>query len=111
MTNRYEPPRRWPRLSCLAECRIEGISRHAPARVTELSIAGGYVDTNAPFSTGDHVRFVMVLDDTEAPVTARVIYAHTGIGFGFTFELDQMDLTVHRRIAALLGRDATGQSS
>lgn len=108
MADQYAQPRRFPRLSVVLDCRIEGLSGRASVRLTELSVAGGYVDTNATFRVGDRVRFGMLLDGTEIPVTARVIYTHTGIGFGFTFEFDEMDPSARERIEELLRESGAG---
>jgi hypothetical protein len=91
--------RRVDRRVVVAECRIEGLSSRASIRVTDLSIHGGYVDTNAHCRPGDRVELTMLLDGHEVSVAGRVIHAQAGVGFGFAINTDDSPESARQRIA------------
>ena len=85
--------RRYPRLPVLMECRVDGASGHAEMRLTDLSPAGCYVDTNITFPADTRVSLTVRLGDADVKLGGRVVpMLSTGYGFGVEF-LDLDDST------------------
>src|SRR5690242_7336474 len=86
-----QPPerRRGERRSVMLDCRIDGLSSRKSTRLTDLSLSGGYVDTDASFRQGDRIELTFVLGGTPVTIAAVVMHAHRGFGFGFRIDLDR----------------------
>lgn len=110
MTDLHVHRRRWPRQAVRVECQIEGISSRASIRLSDLSLGGGYVDTTANLAVGNPVRLVMILEGIETPVIGHVVYTHRGMGFGLSFDSQQMPQETRDRIAEFLKQRGGGAS-
>jgi hypothetical protein len=79
--------RRAPRFPFIASAEVlaETTGSRMSARISDLSVAGCYVDTINPLPDGTLVQ-VRIFTDThtfEAP--ARVVYSHIHLGMGLAF--------------------------
>jgi len=56
-----------------------------PAKTSELSINGCYIDTLNPFPEATLVRLRIIKDDGVFETPGRVLYCHPGFGMGIVF--------------------------
>ncbi len=56
-----------------------------PARTSELSIHGCYIDTLNPFPAGTDVRVKIIHGNRTFETPAQVVYIHPGYGMGLLF--------------------------
>ena len=102
IVNQGAERRRGERRSVMLECRIEGVSSRKLARLTDLSLSGGYVDTDVRFGNGDRIELTFVLGGTPVTVAAVIMHARDGAGFGFRIDADRSSDVARHRIAAFL---------
>ena len=100
-----QPPERreGERRSVMLDCRIDGLSHRKLTRLTDLSLSGGYVDTDACYRPGDQIELAVVLDGTLVTIVGVVMHAQLGTGFGFRIDPDRSTEAAQRRIAEFLG--------
>jgi hypothetical protein len=79
--------RRVPRYPFVAAAEVlaESSGSRMSARISDLSVAGCYVDTINPLPDGTlvHVKIFTEMQTFEAP--AKVVYSHTHLGMGLMF--------------------------
>lgn len=80
-------PRTVPRYRFIATVVATEVSSgtRLPARTSELSINGCYIDTLNPFPEATLVRLRIMKDDGVFETLARVLYCHPGFGMGIVF--------------------------
>ena len=81
--------RRFERHAVLLECRVDGSSSRASARITDFSVVGCYVDTAMPMTTGSRITLTLTVDTGDAAdiaLTGTVGRTHPGHGFVLEFE-------------------------
>jgi hypothetical protein len=79
--------RRVPRFPFVAAAEVlaANTGSRMSARISDLSVAGCYVDTINPLPGGTlvHLKIFSEMQTFEAP--ARVVYSHTHLGMGLAF--------------------------
>ena len=103
LVNRPPERREGERRSVMLDCRIDGLSHRKLTRLTDLSLTGGYVDTDACYRPGDRIELSVVLDGTAVTIVGVVMHAQVGTGFGFRIDPDRSTEAALRRIAEFLG--------
>lgn len=78
--------RQHPRQPVFLDCEIDGASDFATMRISNLSLAGCYVDTGMSVGVGAAVRLRLVLAGTPLTLSGLVIHVQPGIGFGMRFD-------------------------
>jgi len=80
-------PRAVPRYRFIATAVVTELSSgtRLPARTSELSINGCYIDTLNPFPEATLVRLRIIKDDGVFETPGRVLYCHPGFGMGIVF--------------------------
>src|SRR5207245_8261207 len=80
-------PRSVPRYRFVATAVVTELSSgtRLPARTSELSINGCYIDTLNPFPDAALVRLRIIKDDRVFETPGRVLYCHPGFGMGIVF--------------------------
>ena len=80
-------PRSVPRYRFIATAVVTELSSgtRLPARTSELSINGCYIDTLNPFPDAALVRLRIIKDDRVFETPGRVLYCHPGFGMGIVF--------------------------
>ncbi|MFN6962174.1 MAG: PilZ domain-containing protein [Pyrinomonadaceae bacterium] len=87
-------PRQYERVTYFTETLLECASGRHPARMSDLSLGGCYIDSIAEVRAGEVIKFWLSgRDGSDLTITARVAYVHPGIGFGVTF----LDLSENSR--------------
>ena len=79
----YTVARTTPRFAFIAEAEIVGMG--APARVSELSARGCYIDSINPLPKGTDVRLRIRYGCSTCEFSGSVIYTHAGFGMGVVF--------------------------
>lgn len=102
IVNQHPERRRGERRSVMLDCRIEGVSIRKLARLTDLSLSGGYVDTDVRFRQGDRLELTFVLGGTPVTIAGVIMHAHDGAGFGFRLDPDRSSDAARHRIAEFL---------
>jgi hypothetical protein len=92
--------RQHPRLPVSLECHLVGTSGRMTVRISNLSLAGCYVDTATEIALGS-VAIVTVGVRGEV-VTLSGVVTHTPPGLGFGMQFDSLSEKTHRQIEALL---------
>ena len=84
-----------PRLSVSLDAEWDGTTGHHPAKITNLSEGGCYLDTVGEVRRGEIVGFrVMLPDDDWLYLEGEVRHYSAGLGFGVRFvdlELEQKE--------------------
>ncbi len=80
-------PRSVPRYRFIATVVVTEPSSgtRLPAKTSELSINGCYIDTLNPFPEATLVRLRIIKDDGVFETPGRVLYCHPGFGMGIVF--------------------------
>jgi hypothetical protein len=89
------------RVPLMLELRWESLSGKRAARISDMSRSGCYVETIAPVTVGELIRFEVQLPTGRwLPLIGDVVYQLPGMGFGLRFR----NLTPAQRdvIASLL---------
>jgi PilZ domain len=83
----YREQRTVPRYSFIATVEVtEPVTdTHIPARVSEISRKGCYVDVLNTLPVGTSVRLVIMRDSGNFSTPARIIYVQEGMGMGVAF--------------------------
>ena len=91
-----EERRRHKRVSVSLEAKLEGLHSNYPARVSDISIGGCYVETLAQVSVGEHVRVeVRMPTGSWLSLRGEVLYFHHTVGFGMRFlQLSQLEMEI-----------------
>jgi PilZ domain len=79
----YTVARTTPRFAFIAEAEIVGMG--APARVSELSARGCYIDSINPLPKDANVRLRIRYGCSTCDFSGTVIYTHAGFGMGVVF--------------------------
>ena len=87
------------------ECRVDGISQRNPLRLSDLSLGGGFVDTQAQLQPGDRIVVTFTLNDREFQYPATVAHLQKGIGFGFRFVVEEMSPEAIATLKAFVAPD------
>jgi hypothetical protein len=103
----YREQRRCERHAIFVECRLEGSSSRASARLTDLSAAGCYVDTRMPVNTGARMAIHVTLNGEDTVLTGTIGRAHPG--HGFVLEFDALSDAARRYLVRL--RTITARSN
>ncbi len=108
--------RRAPRYSCniLVNIQREGDSFTISARMIDLSLTGGYLETMSPFPIGTVVKLALETGTVKIPVTAVVRTAHPAMGNGVAFtKIDVEALQLLQKFLVSLGAPSprTGQAN
>jgi hypothetical protein len=103
--------RQRPRLSVSLDAEWDGTTGHHPARVTNLSEGGCYMDTVGEVRRGEIVGFRVLLPDGDwLYLEGEVRHYSAGLGFGVQFvELDEdqeQKIALVIRLAEESGEDA-----
>jgi hypothetical protein len=79
--------RRFPLQSCRIEALVatEGSSLRLPAKVTDLSMNGCYVEMLSPLPVGSPVELILNSSETTLHAHGKVRVSHTGLGMGVSF--------------------------
>jgi len=79
--------RKYPRHSCRIEALVtdEATSSRLPARVTDLSLGGCYVEMLSPLPLGALVELILNPGDTTLQVRGKVRTSQMGMGMGVAF--------------------------
>ena len=88
------------------DCHVDGISHRNPLRLSDLSMGGGFVDTQAQLQPGDPITVTFRLQDREFQFPAAVAHLQPGIGFGFKFLLEELSPDAHATLKAFVAPDA-----
>ena len=78
--------RRHPRCPVSIDCQVDGASVGSSMRLSELSVGGCYVDTRVDFREGSRVTITAAFPSAELVFTGKVLYVHSGYGFGVGFD-------------------------
>jgi hypothetical protein len=86
--------RAFPRYPFVADAELTDVNSAArlPARTTEVSLCGCYLELLNPLSPGTPIRLRLLTDEAIFETPGRVVYSHPGIGMGVAFldtELEQ----------------------
>lgn len=86
--------RRHKRITVSLEAKLEGLHNNYPARVSDISIGGCYVETVAQVSVNETVRVEVHLPTGNwLSLRGEVLYSHHTIGFGLRFlQLSQLEM-------------------
>jgi hypothetical protein len=79
----YTVARTTPRFAFIAEAEIYGMKD--PARVSELSARGCYIDSINPLPKGTDVRIRIRYGCSSCEFCGKVLYTHAGFGMGVMF--------------------------
>jgi hypothetical protein len=79
----YAVARTTPRFAFIAEAEVAGLKH--PARVSELSARGCYIDSITPLPKGTEVRIRIRYGCSACNFFGTVIYTHAGFGMGVVF--------------------------
>ena len=79
--------RRAPRLSFIASAEVLAENREPrmPARISDLSALGCYVDTINPLPHGTPIQIKILKETQQFEAPATVVYSHTHLGMGLAF--------------------------
>jgi len=82
-----EKKRRTPRFSFIASAEVlaEQAGSRMPARISDLSSLGCYVDTINPLPDGTAVRIKIFNNSQQFEAPATVVYSHSHLGMGLAF--------------------------
>jgi hypothetical protein len=103
IVNEQPERREGERRSVMLDCRVDGVSSRKLLRLTDLSLSGGYVDTDVRFRRGDRIELTFALDGTPVTIAAVIMHARDGAGFGFRIDPARSSDEARRRIAEFLG--------
>ena len=79
-------PRQHERINHLAEIVLESASGRHPARISDISSGGCYIDTILEVNVGDEIAFeIQKPDGTSQRLTGTVAYHLAGMGFGVRY--------------------------
>jgi hypothetical protein len=86
--------RRHKRITVSLEAKLEGLHKNYPARVSDISVGGCYVETVAQVSVGEIVQVDIYLPTGKwLSLRGEVLYFHQTIGFGLRFlQLSQLEM-------------------
>jgi hypothetical protein len=88
----YTVTRTTPRFTFIAEAEVIGMGN--PARVTELSARGCYIDTMSPLPRNTTLTVRIRYGCSSCDFPGKIIYTHAGFGMGLVFgELDAKQQT------------------
>jgi hypothetical protein len=79
----YTVARTTPRFVFIAEAEVSGIRN--PARVTELSARGCYIDTISPLAKDTELSVRIRYGCSSCEFPGKIIYTHAGFGMGVVF--------------------------
>jgi hypothetical protein len=82
-TSSYTVARTTPRFAFIAEAEVIGMGN--PARVTELSARGCYIDTINPLAKDTPLRVRIRYGCSSCEFPGKILYAHAGFGMGVAF--------------------------
>ena len=84
---RGEERRRFSRQFCALEALLttEDASVQIPAKVTDVSLTGCYVEMMSPLPQGSAVNIAMKKDGKTVHTSAKVRFSHRGLGMGVVF--------------------------
>ena len=99
--------RRHPRTPLTVDCRIEGLSERTSARMSDLSLAGCFVDTITPLPVGARITIYATHGDGEVALTGRVTRLQRTRGFGFALEFVDLSDEARDIIQSLVQRSRT----
>ena len=98
--------RKYRRVPVFLECEIEGQSGPGVMRLTDLSLAGCFVETAADIPPDTDVTIRVRLRDRDVTRVGRTIHVQPGHGFGVSLEFSEQQDTVRRQVAEFLDRTA-----
>jgi hypothetical protein len=78
-------PRQHERSAYLAETILEAASGRQPARISDISGGGCYIDTIVEVNVGDEVAFEVEFENAPLRFTGTVAYHFAGMGFGVQY--------------------------
>ncbi len=79
----YTVTRTTPRFTFIAEAEVIGMGN--PARVTELSARGCYIDTMSPLPRNTTLTVRIRYGCSSCDFPGKIIYTHAGFGMGVIF--------------------------
>ncbi len=88
------------RVPVFLECRVEGVTGFALARVSDLSVTGCCIDTPIPIRVGTPVTMLVTLSGSPSRFWGQVVHTHRGLGFGMQF--DQLPAERHDELQSFL---------
>jgi hypothetical protein len=99
--------RRHKRVSVSLEARLEGLHSNYPARVSDISIGGCYVETMAQVAIGETLRIEVKLPtENWLYLRGEVLYVHHTVGFGIRFlQLSQLEMEILNNLISLSSDD------
>jgi hypothetical protein len=78
-------PREHERSSYFAETILESSSGRQPARISDISCGGCYIDTIVEVNVGEVVAFEVDFENGPVKFTGTVAYHFAGMGFGVKY--------------------------
>lgn len=78
-------PRIHERSTYLSETVLESSSGRHPARISDISSGGCYIDTIVEVNVGDPVAFEVAVENGPVRFTGTVAYHFAGMGFGVQY--------------------------
>ncbi len=83
-----EERRSQQRVPLVLDVRWQSLSGKHPARISDMSLSGCYIETMGQVSVGDVVRFEVQLPTGRwMPLIGEVVYHLPGMGFGLRFKM------------------------
>lgn len=91
----------------MVDCRIDGLSERASARISDLSLTGCFVDTITPMPVGARITLYAWHGKGEVALTGRVTRLQQTRGIGFAMEFDALSDETRAIIQSFMQRRRT----
>ena len=87
-----------PRLRCHLAVELHPEGRVAPvlARLSNISMGGCYVETDAPFNRGSNLELSIRSEQTSLKIAGRIVWVDTGYGFAMQFNSGESEQQLFR---------------